>query len=118
MLIPSWLSSIVRPVPARHQQRPTFRPCVETLEGRDLMTATLAISDVTVYETNFAGVNARFTVTLSEPSTSAVSVSFATANGTAKSKSDYIAASGALVFAPGEISKTIDIAIVVDGRIE
>jgi hypothetical protein len=120
MLIPSWLtrSKGGGHNSAKHRQRPAFRPRVESLENRDLLATTLAIADVTVYETDFAGVMARFTVTLSEPSDAAVSVNFATSNGSAKSRGDYIAAVGTLAFAPGETSKTVDVAIVGDNKIE
>ena len=56
---------------------------------------------------------AAFTVSLSSPSTSAVTVAYATSNGTATAGSDYIATSGTLTFAPGETSRTI--AIIVNG---
>jgi hypothetical protein len=50
-----------------------------------------------------------YTVTMSAASPLAVSVAYATANGTATAGSDYTASSGTLSFAPGEISKTITI---------
>ncbi len=43
-----------------------------------------------------------FTLTLSRASTVAVTAHWATANGTAKAPSDYIAASGTVTFAPGQ----------------
>jgi len=56
---------------------------------------------------------AAFTVSLSSASASAVTVGYATSNGTATAGSDYIASTGTLTFAPGETSKTI--AIIVNG---
>lgn len=50
-----------------------------------------------------------YTVTMSAASPLAVSVAYATANGTATAGSDYTASSGTLSFAAGEISKTITI---------
>ena len=61
---------------------------------------------------------ATYTVTLSNPSAAAVTVAFATANGTATAGSDYTAASGTLTFAPGATSQTITVAIADDGTFE
>jgi chitinase len=55
-----------------------------------------------------------FTVSLSQASTTPVTVAFATANGTALAGSDYTAASGTLTFAPGETRKTIVVPIIPD----
>ena len=55
-----------------------------------------------------------YTVTLSNPSASTVTVGFNTANGTALAGSDYTANSGTLTFAPGETTKTITVAITND----
>ena len=52
-----------------------------------------------------------FVVTLSSASTQQVSVHYATANGTATAGSDYVATSGTLTFAPGELSKTVNVTI-------
>ncbi|QOV91690.1 Calx-beta domain-containing protein [Humisphaera borealis] len=58
-----------------------------------------------------------FTVTLDRPSGTAVSVKFATADGTAKaSLNDYIAKSGTVTFNPGETSKTITVSVVGDTK--
>ncbi|MFO0906974.1 MAG: cellulase family glycosylhydrolase [Isosphaeraceae bacterium] len=55
-----------------------------------------------------------FTLTLSAPSTSPVSVSFSTADGTATAGSDYAASSGTVTFAPGETSKTVTVNVIRD----
>ncbi|WP_374562874.1 beta strand repeat-containing protein [Ideonella sp.] len=57
-----------------------------------------------------------FTITLDKPSTSQVSVNYATADGTASSKGgDYEAqAKQTLVFAPGEVSKTVTVDLLGD----
>jgi hypothetical protein len=76
---------------------------------------SLSINDVTVNpEGNSGTVNANFTVTLSAVSGQTVTVKFATANGTAKSGSDYVAKSGTLTFNHGEISKTVTVAVKGD----
>jgi hypothetical protein len=119
MLIPSWL---IRSLRARSQdanKRPQpFRPRIEPLEARDLMAATLAITDVALVEGDHGTVNAVFTVTLSEPAAGTVSVNYGTADGTAQASRDYEAAAGTLTFAPGETSKTITIAVQGDKQVE
>ena len=119
MLIPSWLTRFhaARPRDAKRAPR-TFRPGVESLEGRDLMAAALAISDESLVEGHRGTVHAVFTVTLSEPATGTVTVNYSTATGTAQPKNDYEAAAGTLTFAPGETSKTITIAVKGDNKAE
>jgi hypothetical protein len=71
----------------------------------------LTIADLTMTE-GHAGTSAmRFTVQLSRASTSTVTVSYATANSTAVSGSDYVAASGSLSFAPGQTARTLDVLV-------
>ena len=62
----------------------------------------LSVNDVTVTEGDSGTVNAVFTVTLAPVSGRAVSVDWATADGTAGSPADYDAAGGPLTFAAGE----------------
>lgn len=79
---------------------------------------TLSINDVTVAEGNSGTTTATFTVTLSAASGRAVTVAFATADGTAQASSDYQATSGTLSFAPGETSKLINVLINGDTTVE
>ena len=73
---------------------------------------SISINDVVANEgKQNATTNFTFTVRLSEPTTVTVKVNFATANGTAQAGSDYNAASGTLVFNPGETSKTVIVGI-------
>ena len=58
--------------------------------------------------------SATFTVTLSAPFDRAVFASYATADGTAKAGSDYLAKSSALSFAPGETVKRVALAFIGD----
>jgi hypothetical protein len=74
-------------------------------------TPTLSINDATVTEGNSGTVNAVFTVTLSAQSGQTVTVSYATANGTATAPSDYQAQSNTLTFAPGETTKTVTVLV-------
>ena len=55
-----------------------------------------------------------FLLTLDGPSTQTVTVSYATADGTATAGGDYTATSGTLTFAPGETEKTVSVAIIDD----
>ena len=55
-----------------------------------------------------------FAVTLNRAAAHEVSVDYATADGSAKAGADYTAASGTLVFAPGETAKTVTVAILDD----
>lgn len=55
-----------------------------------------------------------FTVSLNAASSRLVTVSYATANGTATSGADYLAASGVLTFNPGETTKTVPIQILAN----
>ena len=52
-----------------------------------------------------------FTVTLSAPYDQAVTVRYATQDGTAVAGSDYNATSGTLTFAPGQTTKTVTVKI-------
>ncbi|WP_406694478.1 N,N-dimethylformamidase beta subunit family domain-containing protein [Singulisphaera sp. Ch08] len=75
----------------------------------------LAVNDLAVIEGNSGTVNAVFNVTLSVPSAQAVTVTYATANGTATAGSDYLAIPPAtLTFAPGETSKSVTVLILGD----
>ncbi|HEU4833526.1 MAG TPA: Calx-beta domain-containing protein [Pyrinomonadaceae bacterium] len=79
---------------------------------------SISINDVTVNEGNSGNTSAVFTVTLSNASAQSISVSYATANGTAISPSDYIAASGIVTFAPLQTSQQIPIPVVGDTAVE
>lgn len=59
-----------------------------------------------------------FTVSLTNPSKTPVTVQYATANGTATSGSDYTADLGVLTFAPGVQTQTVAIGIVGDTIVE
>lgn len=61
-----------------------------------------------------ATTTAVFTIGLSQPSTQAVTVQYATTNGTAIAGSDYTAVSGTVTFAPGETSRTVAVPVVRD----
>jgi len=80
---------------------------------------TLSIADVALSEGNSGTTNAVFTVTLSAASTSAVTVNYATADGTATTASgDYVAGSGTLTFPAGTTTQTISVPINGDTTYE
>jgi hypothetical protein len=80
----------------------------------------IAISDVTKSEGKSKQTTLfTFTVTLSAAYDQAVTMSFATVNGTATTgNNDYVAKSGTLTFAPGETTKTITIEVKGDSKKE
>ncbi len=73
--------------------------------------SSLVIDDQTVLEGNSGTRDAVFTVTLSPASAQQVTVNYATANGSATAGADFDAASGSLVFAPGQTSKTVAVQV-------
>ncbi len=88
-----------------------------SFEGGDLTAGpvpSLTISDVSVTEGNAGSVTATLTVSLSAASTQAISVNYATANGTATAGSDYTGGSGTLTFAPGQTSQPINLSVTGD----
>jgi len=74
----------------------------------------LSIGDAAVYEGNVGARTAVFTVSLSEPGSSTVTVSFATASGTATRPGDFTAKSGSITFAPGTTGQTVKVTISPD----
>ncbi len=94
---------------------------VGTIRNDDSPVVTLpqlTVADVTVDEGNSGSKTMSFTVKLSAASASAVSVNYATANGTATAGSDYTATSGTLSFAPGVTEKTVSVTILGDTTFE
>ena len=75
---------------------------------------SMRINDVTVTEGNTGAVAANFTVTLSAASTEAITIAYATGNGTGTAGSDFYSTSGTLTFAPGETSKTVTVPVIGD----
>jgi hypothetical protein len=71
----------------------------------------ISIKNVTKKEGNGGTTQFIFTVTLSAAYDQAVTLNYATANGTATAGSDYQAKSGTLTFAPGVTSMTITILV-------
>ena len=74
-------------------------------------TPIVSINDFTVDE---ATKEATFVMTLNKPSTSVVSMNYATQNGTATAGSDFVTKNGSLSFAPGETAKTVKVTLIND----
>jgi hypothetical protein len=79
---------------------------------------SVSINDVANTEGRNGTRSFTFTVSLSTATTAVVSVNFATANGSALAAEDYNAASGTLVFAAGETTKTIAVGVLGDRKRE
>ena len=89
-----------------------------TVTVTDNETSSLSIGDVTLAEGNAGTTAFVFTVTLSTPSATAVTVDYATADQTATAGSDYASTSGTLTFAPGDLSRTVTVNVTGDTTFE
>jgi glucose/arabinose dehydrogenase len=74
----------------------------------------LSINDITPTEGNAGSANALFTVSLSSPVASPVTVQFGTVNGTATAGADYTATSGTLTFAPNATTANVTVSVIGD----
>ncbi len=79
---------------------------------------TIAINDVSVTEGNTGTVGAGFTVSLSNPSSQSINVTYATANNTATAGSDFATAGNTLTFDPGQTSKPVSVSVNGDTTVE
>src|SRR5258707_876897 len=70
------------------------------------------VGDATVVEPSSGTTNAVFAVTLSAPSSQAVSVNYLTADNSAIAGSDYYSTNGLLTFSPGQTSKSVVVAVI------
>ena len=94
-----------------------------TITNDDTSTAvvtspTISVANASVAEGNSGTTNLSFTVTLSKAATTPVTVSYATANGTATAGTDYTATAGTLTFAPGVVSQQVNVAVTGDTTVE
>src|SRR4051812_41531345 len=78
----------------------------------------LSVADASVLEGDRGTSNATVAVTLSSASSQGITVSYRTADGSAKAKDDYTAASGTLTFQAGETRRTISVPIKGDRKRE
>src|SRR5262249_17171846 len=84
-----------------------------TIQNDDAVPS-LSIDSISLPEGNSGTTLMPFTVTLSSVSAQTVTVSYATANGTATAGSDYTALSGALTFPAGTPTQTMPVPIIGD----
>jgi VCBS repeat-containing protein len=75
---------------------------------------TASIAGPTAASRPLEGGKIAFTITLNQAATQNVTVSFATADGTARAGSDYLAAAGAIEFLAGETSKVVQVQTTSD----
>jgi MYXO-CTERM domain-containing protein len=78
------------------------------------LASRLHVEGATVVEGNQGTTNAEVRVLLEPASSNTVTVSYQTADINAASSSDYHAVSGTLTFLPGEVLKTLSVAIIGD----
>jgi Ca2+-binding RTX toxin-like protein len=81
---------------------------------RGIAQPSLAIADASVKEGNSGTTTLSFAVAMSARSPVAVSVRFATSDGTAAAPSDYRGATGVLTLGPGATHTHVDVAIAGD----
>ncbi len=92
-------------------------------EGVAGQLPSMSIADASISEGDNGTVSLIFTVSLSAPSTTSVSVDYATsdtspASGSATAGSDYIAASGTLIIPAGSTSGTVTVSVIGDTMVE
>jgi hypothetical protein len=84
----------------------------------DDATPTVSINDVSVTEGNSGTKNVTFTLTLSGASGRSITVTYATADGTALAGSDYTAKTGTVTFSAGVVTRTFTVSITGDAVAE
>lgn len=97
---------------------PVCKTLAEVAGGGGGEELLLAIDTVELPEGNAGTTPFVFTVSLSAASASPVTVDFTTRDGTALAGSDYVATSGTLTFAPGELTKPITVLVNGDTLVE
>ena len=110
----SSLSGGTHVITAAYSGDTNFAASDATLAGGQVVNiqTSVSINDVQVTEGNSGTTSAVFSVTLSQASNQTVTVSFATADGTATaSGNDYQSATGTLVFNPGDLTRSITIQV-------
>lgn len=95
------------------QARIADRQAAVTIADDDDIQPRIGISDVWAQDGDSGTTPYTFTVSLSAAGNAAVTVNYATADGTATiADSDYLATSGTLTFAPGELTKSITVDVI------
>jgi chitinase len=93
---------------------------VETVRNDDPGTPAnrAAIGDVSIVEGDNGTRSAQFVITLATPQAAAVSLHYATANGTATAGADYTARSGTVTIPAGAVVRVVSIPILGDTAVE
>lgn len=116
-LTTSALTSGNHPITATYNGATNFDVSTGTLTGGQTVAiqSSISINKVSQAEGNTGTTNFVFTVTLSQASDVAVTVDFATSDGTgagaATAPGDYTAQTGTLTFNPGDLTKSITVAV-------
>ncbi len=90
------------------------RPLSHSLSATVAGPVGISVDDARVEEDDGAVLS--FAVTLSRAASGALTVDYATSDGSAQAGADYTAASGTLTFQAGESSKTIEVAVLDDSH--
>jgi len=89
-----------------------------TIAGKGPAPLEVSVNNVAVVEGNAGTTASTFVIELAAPALSPVTVQYATADGTATAGQDYVAASGSVTFAPGQISKSVTVYVIGETVIE
>ncbi|MET0555796.1 MAG: Calx-beta domain-containing protein [Vicinamibacteria bacterium] len=100
--------------PPATDQRGVARPAGACDAGAYEANSTIGIANATVAEGNGGTTPATFAVSLSPAAAQAVTVQYATSNGTALAGSDYNASSGTVTFPPGSTSQNVNVPVIGD----
>ena len=109
---------VIHPEPGRFFETPIAGSLPEQTNFIVTDPPVITIAGVSVTEGDGGIRTLTFTVTLTRTYGQPVIVHYGTIDGTAQAGEDYEAASGTLVFAPGETSETITIFIIDDEKEE
>ncbi len=93
-------------------------PPTTTTTTAPAVVPTVSVSDASITEGNSGTTSVAVTVALSEAATATVSVPWSTVAGSALAGSDFAAASGTLVFAPGMTQQVIVLSVLGDTAVE
>ena len=104
----------VRLIATRKRDSGLLSAYFDGLSLRSLGTPVVLLADHDVVEGDENNVMLPYDLRLSCSTQRQVSISFATADGTAKTPQDYVAATGSFTYAPGETSKIATLELVGD----
>ncbi len=113
---PSSNDDVTITLPAGSVSTESGRPLSNSPSARVIGPVGVSVADARVEEG--AGAVLAFAVTLSRAATSALTVDYATSDGSARAGEDYTAASGTLSFQAGDSSGTIEVAVLDDAHDE